>query len=141
MGLKLLLVVLINPQFSQLKLSLLVFSQKSHFLLLALQVSLVLFNKSVFIFLQLDLALLILAILFFTKKLLLLLLMFTEHTLCLCLKLLLVIENLLAEHRTTVLVLHFDVMLKLSKLSFILALFLPLKLQNFSIRFFLHFAL
>ena len=54
--------------------------------------------------------------------------MIAEGALCLNLQLVLVVLDLATEHASTVFVLHFDFVLELGELLFILALFLPFKL-------------
>ena len=67
--------------------------------------------------------------------------MLPKGTLRLCLKLLLVVLNLIAKHTATILGFHFNLMLELSELLFILSLFLSFELQDFPVCLLLQFSL
>ena len=134
---ELLLMALIDSQFSQFKFSLLIFALERHLLLLSLQFSLILLDERILVFLQLNLPFLVKSVFLLPQDFLLLLLMFTKRLLRLLLKLVLVVLHLLAEHATTILVLHVDLVLQLGQSLLILALFLTLNLKDLAVSLFL----
>ena len=133
MGLELLLMVLIDAELGKFELALLVLAQQGHLLRFTLELGLVLLNQGVFILLKLDLALFIEPVLFFPDQLLLFFLVLAEGALRFDLELVLVVLHLVAQHASTVLVLHLDFVLQLGELLLVLALLLLLDLQDLSV--------
>ena len=82
---------------------------------LALELAIVLLNQSIFVLLQLDLALLIQSVFLLPYELLLLFLVLTKDTLSFGIQLLPVLLHLITEHAAAVLVLYFDFVLQLSE--------------------------
>ena len=141
MGLELLLMVLIDAELGQFELALLVLAQQGHLLRFTLKLGLVLLDKGILILLKLDLALFIEPVLFFPDQLLLFFLVLAEGALRLDLELVLVVLHLVAQHASTVLVLHLDFVLQLGELLLVLAFLLPLELQDLAIGLLLELAL
>lgn len=97
MGFQLLLMVLVNAEFCELELALLVLAQQGHLLRLSFELGFVLLYECVFILLEFNLALFIKSVFFLPDELLLLFLVLADRALRLNFKLLLVILNLVTE--------------------------------------------
>ena len=104
--LSLLLMGLINAELCEFKLTLLVLSQDSHFLLFTLHLGLELVNQCVFIIPQFKLSLIVQSILLLSDQLLLLTLVVSEDLLSLLVQFYLIFLYLLAKHIACVLRLH-----------------------------------